>query len=103
MFTMKKRAGHLLPFFLPVPFSASHDAAIPLWNGCFLFYQVVCMEKIKKDALQAAKEITCKFIETRTVSPANFPEVFPCIYKVVLQTLLQCENPRSTQELPRDE
>ena len=45
------------------------------------------MEKKSKEALQVAKELTCKFIETRTVSPGNFAEVFPVVYKVVLETI----------------
>ena len=35
------------------------------------------------EALQVAKELTAKFIETRTVSPSNFAEVFPSVYRVV--------------------
>lgn len=45
------------------------------------------MDKESREALQVAKELTCKFIETRTVSPGNFAEVFPLIYKVVAATI----------------
>lgn len=45
------------------------------------------MDKDSKEALQVAKELTCKFIETRTVSPGNFAEVFPLIYAVVARTI----------------
>lgn len=45
------------------------------------------MDKERREALQVAKELTCKFIETRTVSPGNFAEVFPLIYKVVSATI----------------
>ena len=45
------------------------------------------MDKDHKEALQAAKELTAKFIETRSISPANFAEVFPTIYKVIVSTL----------------
>ena len=45
------------------------------------------MDKEQKEALQVAKELTAKFIETRTVSPGNFAEVFPMIYKVVWATI----------------
>lgn len=45
------------------------------------------MDKDSKEALQVAKELTCKFIETRTVSPGNFSEVFPVVYKVVRDTI----------------
>ena len=41
------------------------------------------MDKDRKEALQVAKELTAKFIETRTVSPGNFAEVFPSVYRVV--------------------
>jgi len=41
------------------------------------------MDKDRKEALQVAKELTAKFIETRTVSPSNFAEVFPSVYRVV--------------------
>jgi len=41
------------------------------------------MDKIQKEALQVTKEITVKFIELQRVSPSNFAEVFPAIYKVV--------------------
>ena len=45
------------------------------------------MDKESREALQVAKELTCKFIETRTVSPGNFAEVFPIVYRVVSQTI----------------
>ena len=45
------------------------------------------MDKDSREALQVAKELTCKFIETRTVSPGNFAEVFPVIFKVVAETI----------------
>ena len=41
------------------------------------------IDKDRKEALQVAKELTAKFIETRTVSPSNFAEVFPSVYRVV--------------------
>lgn len=45
------------------------------------------MDKDSKEALQVAKELTAKFIETRTVSPGNFAEIFPIIFKVVASTI----------------
>jgi hypothetical protein len=42
------------------------------------------MEKDAKEALQVTKEIVVKFIETSRVSPANFAEIFPAVYQVVL-------------------
>ena len=34
--------------------------------------QIIIWTRIAKEALQVAKELTAKFIETRTVSPGNF-------------------------------
>ena len=45
------------------------------------------MEKEHKVALQITKEIVVKFIETQRISPSNFAEVFPAVYKVVLSTI----------------
>lgn len=45
------------------------------------------MDKDSKEALQVAKELTAKFIETRTVSPGNFAEIFPVIFRVVASTI----------------
>ena len=45
------------------------------------------MEKEHKEALQVTKEIVVKFIESQRISPSNFAEVFPAVYKVVLNTL----------------
>lgn len=45
------------------------------------------MEKEHKEALQVTKEIVVKFIEAQRISPSNFAELFPAIYKVVLSTL----------------
>lgn len=45
------------------------------------------MDKERKEALQVTKELVAKFIETRTVSPGNFAEIFPSIYTVVLNTI----------------
>ncbi len=45
------------------------------------------MEKEDKEALQVTKEIVVKFIEAQRISPANFRELFPEIYRVVLHTI----------------
>lgn len=45
------------------------------------------VDKERKDALQATKELVGKFIETRNVSPGNFADVFPAVYKVVLDAI----------------
>ena len=45
------------------------------------------MDKDSREALQVAKELTAKFIEARSVSPANFAEFFPAIFRVVHETI----------------
>lgn len=45
------------------------------------------MDQIQKQALQVAKEIVVKFIETNRISPNNFPELFEDIYRAVLRTI----------------
>lgn len=45
------------------------------------------MDKDCKEALMVAKELTAKFIETRTVSPGNFADVFPAVYRVVREAV----------------
>ncbi len=45
------------------------------------------MDKLNKEALQVTKELVAKFIETRTISPSNFAELFPMVYGVILKTL----------------
>ncbi len=47
------------------------------------------MEKQYRDALQVTKEIVVKFIEVQRISPNNFAELFPAIYKVVLTSILE--------------
>jgi len=51
------------------------------------------VEKDAKEALQVTKEIVVKFIETGRISPANFAEVFPGVYQVVLQTITRPGGP----------
>lgn len=50
------------------------------------------MDKDSREALQVAKELTAKFIETRTVSPGNFAEIFPAVYGVVAKAIVQFGN-----------
>ena len=47
------------------------------------------MDRMEKAALQVSKEIAVKFIETQRLSPANFGEIFPALYRVVLDTMLE--------------
>jgi len=51
------------------------------------------LDKTKKEALQVAKEIVVKFIETGRISPNNFPEFFDTIYNEVLKTITSAETP----------
>ena len=51
------------------------------------------MDKDSREALQVAKELTAKFIETRTVSPGNFAEIFPAVYNVVARAIAQSGAP----------
>lgn len=52
------------------------------------------MDKDSKEALQVAKELTAKFIETRTVSPGNFAEIFPSVYRVIYDTIREDSSAR---------
>lgn len=54
------------------------------------------MDKLKKEALQVAKEIVVKFIETGRISPNNFPEFFDSIYNEVLKTIATAQIPGSS-------
>lgn len=46
------------------------------------------MDRAEKEVLQVSKEIAVKFIETQRISPANFSEIFPQVYNVVLDAVL---------------
>jgi hypothetical protein len=45
------------------------------------------VDKEKQQALQVAKEIAVKFIETGRVSPNNFNEFFDGLYREILKTV----------------
>jgi hypothetical protein len=45
------------------------------------------MEKLQKEILQITKEIVVKFVEVGRVTPANFADVFPSVYAVVLEAV----------------
>ena len=47
------------------------------------------VDKIQDKALQAAKEIVVKFVETGRISPANFQDYFSRIYLEVLRTITE--------------
>jgi hypothetical protein len=63
------------------------------------------MDKLKAAALQTAKEIVVKFVETGRISPANFAENFAPIYNEVLRTISAGEagepGPEAEQAKPR--
>ena len=44
------------------------------------------MEKLEREVMQVSKEIAVKFIEAQRISPSNFEEIFPSIYRVVMET-----------------
>ena len=46
------------------------------------------MEKLERENMQVSKEIAVKFIESQRLSPSNFEEIFPSIYRVVMDTAL---------------
>lgn len=50
------------------------------------------VDRVGKEVLQVSKEIAIKFIETQRMSPSNFAEIFPSVYKVVLETVMQGES-----------
>ena len=47
------------------------------------------MDKIQDKALQVAKEIVVKFVETGRISPSNFTTHFSRIYLEVLRTITE--------------
>ena len=47
------------------------------------------MEKLEREVMQVSKEIAVKFIEAQRLSPNNFEEIFPSIYRVVMETALK--------------
>ena len=47
------------------------------------------MDKIQDKALQVAKEIVVKFVETGRISPSNFTDHFSRIYLEVLRTITE--------------
>lgn len=58
------------------------------------------MEKDAKEALQVTKEVLVKFIEAGRISPANFAETFPEVYRVVLETITRPPAPATERETP---
>ena len=47
------------------------------------------MEKLEREVMQVSKEIAVKFIEAQRISPSNFEEIFPILYRVVMETALK--------------
>jgi hypothetical protein len=45
------------------------------------------VDKIEQQALQVTKEIVVKFIEVGRISPTNFSEIFPAVYRDVLDAV----------------
>ncbi len=55
------------------------------------------LDKDQKEALQVAKELTCKLIETRNVSQNNIENAFPNIFRVVYKTILEAGDVSDSQ------
>lgn len=49
------------------------------------------MDKDQKEAMQVCKEVIVKFIECGRVTPANFSEIFPAVYGVILNSIKTTE------------
>ena len=47
------------------------------------------MEKLEREVMQVSKEIAVKFIEAQRISPSNFEEIFPTLYRVIMETALK--------------
>ena len=56
------------------------------------------MEKLEREVMQVTKELAVKFIETQRLSPNNFEEIFPAIYRVVLKTAVEGQRLLGEQE-----
>ena len=56
------------------------------------------MKKLEREVMQVSKEIAVKFIEAQRLSPNNFEEIFPSVYKVVLRTALEGREMLATEE-----
>lgn len=92
-----KRAGAYVSVFLARSPTLPKGAGAVIPHGERAFFRGFYMDKESREALQVAKELTCKFIETRTVSPGNFAEVFPVIYRVVAQTICEGAKEANTE------
>ena len=47
-------------------------------------------DKVNKELRQITKEIVVKFVEMGKITPTSFPQLFPIVYNVIVETL----NPR---------
>ena len=45
------------------------------------------MDKESKELRQITKEIVVKFIEMGKITPTSFPQLFPVVYSVIVNTL----------------
>lgn len=71
--------------------------------GCDMKDSEKNMSGLQKEALKAAREITVKFIETGRISPANFADIFPSIYNVILASISSGVCPELGKFLSADE
>ena len=56
------------------------------------------MDRIEREALQTTKEIVVKFIETQRISSSNIKEIFPAVYRVVLETIRAGHSEKEDQD-----
>lgn len=56
------------------------------------------MDKLRKEALQVTKEIVVKFIETQRVSPTGVKDIFPQVYRTVLEAIATDGDPAQLTE-----
>lgn len=87
---LQQKKGRGLTVFVSSPVRRCPCGSRPFPPTDGFFYGAAAeaaVDKERKDALQATKELVGKFIETRNVSPGNFADVFPAVYKVVLDAI----------------
>ena len=44
-------------------------------------------DKVNKELRQITKEIVVKFVEMGKITPTSFPQLFPIVYNVIVETL----------------
>lgn len=60
------------------------------------------MDKESKELRQITKEIVVKFIEMGKITPTSFPQLFPVVYNVIINTLDQKKTDTSEADEQED-